>query len=137
MHTMVIKRYMRKCDTCVGHETHINKLLLKKPPGIMSADSASSVCEQCANKLSKAVIEKEGEEEKQKTTNMQNIDGGRRRTQNPVLGVESSETGCVPWVRLESVTRCISQAVRSTSQDLVNYEGTFPLGLELVLFLLR
>ncbi len=32
---------MRKCDTCVGHEARINKLLLKKPPGIMSADSAS------------------------------------------------------------------------------------------------
>ena len=32
---------MWKYDTCVGHEAHINKLLLKKPPGIMSADSAS------------------------------------------------------------------------------------------------
>ena len=61
---------MRKCDTCVGHEARINKLLLKKPPGIMSADSVSSVCEQCADKLSKDVIEKEGEGEKQKTTNM-------------------------------------------------------------------
>ena len=46
MHIMVNKRYMRKCDTCVGHEARINKLLLKKPPGIMSAGSASSVCEQ-------------------------------------------------------------------------------------------
>ena len=45
---MVNKRYMRKCDTCVGHKAHINKLLLKKPPGILSADNASSVCEQCA-----------------------------------------------------------------------------------------
>ena len=70
MHIMVNKRYMRKCDTCVGHEARINKLLLKKPPGIMSADSASSVCERCTNKLSKAAIEKEGEGEKQKTTNM-------------------------------------------------------------------
>ena len=70
MHIMANKRYMRKCDTCVGHKARINKLLLKKPPGIMSADSTSSVCEQSANKLSKAVIEKEGEGEKQKTTNM-------------------------------------------------------------------
>ena len=46
MHIMVKKRYMRKCDTCVGHETRIYKLLIKKPPGIMSAGSASSVCEQ-------------------------------------------------------------------------------------------
>ena len=49
MHIMVNKRYMRKYDTCVGHEARINKLLLKKPPGIMSARSTSSVCEQCAN----------------------------------------------------------------------------------------
>ena len=61
---------MRKFDTCVGHEARINKLLLKKPPGIMSVDSASSVCERCANKLSKAAIEKEGEGEKLKTANM-------------------------------------------------------------------
>ena len=32
---------MRKFDACVGREAHINKLLLKKPPGLMSADSAS------------------------------------------------------------------------------------------------
>ena len=70
MHIMVNKRFMRKCETCVGHEARINKLLLKKPPGIMSADSASSVCEQCANKLSKAVVGKEGEGEKQETANM-------------------------------------------------------------------
>ena len=59
---------MRKCDTCVGHEARINKLLLKKPPGIMSTDSASSVCEQSANEPSKAVREKEGEGEKYETT---------------------------------------------------------------------
>ena len=47
---MVNKRYMRKCDTCVGHKARINKLLLKKPPGIMSAGSASSVCEQSFDK---------------------------------------------------------------------------------------
>ena len=50
MHIMVNKRYMRKCDTCVGHKARINKLLLKKPPGIMSAGSASSVCEQIFDK---------------------------------------------------------------------------------------
>ena len=59
---------MRKCDTCFGHEALINKLLLEKPPGIMSADSATSVCEQSANEPSKAVREKEGGGEKYKTT---------------------------------------------------------------------
>ena len=70
MHIMVNKRYMRKCDTCVGHEARINKLLLKKPPGIMSASGASIVCEQNANEPSKATREKEGEGDKYKTTNM-------------------------------------------------------------------
>ena len=41
MHIMVNKRYMRKCDTCVGHEARIDKLLFKEAPGLMSADSAS------------------------------------------------------------------------------------------------
>ena len=53
---MVNKRYMRKCDTCVGHEARINKLLLKKPPGIMSADSASIVCERGANEPLKGLL---------------------------------------------------------------------------------
>ena len=70
MHIMVNKRYMRKCDTCVGHEAHINKLLLKKHPGIMSADRASIVCEQGANEPLKAVREREGEGEKYKTANV-------------------------------------------------------------------
>ena len=64
MHIMVNKGYMRKDNTCVGHEARINKLLLKKPPGIMSADSASIVCEQGANQPLKAVREREGEGEK-------------------------------------------------------------------------
>ena len=68
---------------------------------------------------------------------MQKMDRGRRRTQSPALGIESSETGGIPWVRLESVIRRISQAVRPASQDLVDYEWTFPLGLEFVLFLIR
>ena len=61
---------MWKLDTCAGHEALIIKLLVKKPPGIMSAGGTSSVCEQCANKLSKAVIRKGEEGEKQKTANM-------------------------------------------------------------------
>ena len=31
---------MRKFDTCGGREARINKLLLKKPPGLMSASGA-------------------------------------------------------------------------------------------------
>ena len=61
---------MRKCHTCFGHEARINKLLLEKPPGIMSADSASIVCEQGANEPLKAVREKEGEGEKYKIANV-------------------------------------------------------------------
>ena len=61
---------MWKLDTCAGHEALIIKLLLKKPPGIMSADSASIVCEQGANETLKAVREREGEGEKYKTVNM-------------------------------------------------------------------
>ena len=41
---------MRKCHTCFGHEAHLYKLLIKKPPGMMSAGGASSMCEQCASK---------------------------------------------------------------------------------------
>ena len=60
MHIMANKRYMRKCDTCVGNEARINKLLLKKPRGIMSADSASIVCEQGVNEPLKAIRKKGG-----------------------------------------------------------------------------
>ena len=70
MHIMVNKRYMRKCDTCVGHEARINKLLLKKPPGIMSARSTSSVCEQCANKPIKGIGKKWEEGGGQETVKM-------------------------------------------------------------------
>ena len=66
MHIMVSKRYMRKYDTCVGHEARINKLLLKKPPGIMSARSTSSVCEQCASRPLKAFMKKVERKEKNK-----------------------------------------------------------------------
>ena len=57
--------------------------------------------------------------------------------QSSALGIESSESGRVPWVRLESVIGCITQAVRSSSENLINNEGTLPFGLEFVLFLLR
>ena len=32
---------MRKFDACGGREARINKILLKKPPGLMSASSTS------------------------------------------------------------------------------------------------
>ena len=70
MHIMVNKRYMQKCDTCVGHKARINKLMLKKPPGIMSASSASSVCEQCAGQPTKA-LRKEGRKEEEKNKRQQ------------------------------------------------------------------
>ena len=54
-----------------------------------------------------------------------------------MLGIESSESGRVPWVRLESVVRGVAQTVRSSSENFINDEGTLPLGLELVLFLLQ
>ena len=65
------------------------------------------------------------------------LDGGRGRTLSPALGIESSESGCVPWVWLESVVRRVSQTVCSAGQDLIDNEGTLPFGLELVLFLVR
>ena len=65
MHIMVNKRYMRKYDTCIGYGAHINKLLLKKPPGIMSADSASSVCKQCTNEPLTASEKEKGQTQAQ------------------------------------------------------------------------
>jgi len=66
MHIMVNKRYTWKFDTCAGHEALIIKLLVKKPPGIMSADSTSSVCEQCASRPLKAFMKKVERKEKNK-----------------------------------------------------------------------
>ena len=60
-----------------------------------------------------------------------------RRTPSPTLGVKSSETGCIPWVGLQSVILCVPQTVRSAGQDLVDDEGTLPFELEFVLFLVR
>ena len=56
MHIMVNKRYMRKCDTCVGHKARINKLLLKKPPGLISTSGAS------LDEPLRAIKRKEGKE---------------------------------------------------------------------------
>ena len=61
MHIMVYKRFMRKCHTCFGHEARVYKLLIKKPPGIMSAGGASSMCEQRVGKPLRA-WEKKGRE---------------------------------------------------------------------------
>ena len=46
-----------------------------------------------------------------------------------------SESGRIPWVRLESVIRCIAQTVRSSGENFINDVGTLPLGFELVLLL--
>ena len=54
MHIMVNKRYMWRLDTCAGHEVLIIKLLVKKPPGMMSADSTSIARERCASRPFKA-----------------------------------------------------------------------------------
>ena len=63
--------------------------------------------------------------------------GRRRRTNSSALGVESPESGRVPWVRLESVIGCIMQEAHSSGENFVNNEGTLPLRFELVLLLLR
>ena len=60
----------------------------------------------------------------------------RRRTLSSALGVESSDSGRVPWVRLESVITCVAQMVCSSGENFINDEGTLPLGFELVLLLL-
>ena len=106
---MVNKRYTWKFDTCAGHEALISKLLVKKPPGIMSADSTSIAHERCASRPFKALMNR-GERKKRnkRQRKCKNLDGGRGRTLSPALGIESSEAGCVPWVRLESVIRRIS-----------------------------
>ena len=54
---------MWRLDTCAGHEALIIKLLVKKPPGIMSARSTSSVCEQSANQPIKGIEKKSGKKE--------------------------------------------------------------------------
>ena len=101
---------MWKRDTRVRREALTVELLENKPPGIMSAGGTSSVCGQCAIRPLRALYEKRLREERETKRQLKckNLNGGRGRTLSPALGVESSEAGCVPWVRLESVVRCIS-----------------------------
>ena len=61
----------------------------------------------------------------------------RRRTLGWTLAVESPESGPVPWVRFHSVIMGVAQTVRSYGENFFNDEGTLPLGLEIVLLLLR
>ena len=82
---MVNKRFMRKFDTCVGHEARINKLLLKKPPGILSADSTSITCERCASKPFKALMNR-GERKKINKRQRKNMKGGQRKETNSESG---------------------------------------------------
>ena len=65
---------MRKFDACVGREARINKLLLKKPPGLMSARGASLDEPLRAMKEEKKW---EGEKCRQKNTKR---DGQRKET---------------------------------------------------------
>ena len=76
---------MRKFDACVGREARINKLLLKKPPGIMSASRMSSVCAQCADQPSKAFTER-GKKKEGNKRQRKNMKGGRRKETNPESG---------------------------------------------------
>ena len=83
---MVNKRYMRKYNTCIGREARINKLLVKKPPGIMSARSTSSVCEQSANQPVKGIEKTMGRRRgKRDSKKYKKVDGGVRRTLSPVF----------------------------------------------------
>ena len=67
---MVQKRFMRKCHTCFGHEARVYKLLIKKPPGIMSVGGAPIMCEQRASKPLKAWEKREGGGEKYQAANL-------------------------------------------------------------------
>ena len=77
---------MRKYDTCIGREAHMNKLLVKKPPGIMSVSSTSSVCEQSANQPIKGIENKVGRRRGTRDSKKyKKVDGGVRRTLSPVF----------------------------------------------------
>ena len=64
---------MWKFDACVGREARINKLLLKKPPGLMSASDASLDAPLRATK------EKNGKERNVRQKNTKR-DGQRKET---------------------------------------------------------
>src|SRR3954464_4081975 len=76
MHIVVKKRCMRKSDACVGRETHINKLLLEKPPGLRSASGASH------DEPLRAIKGKSGGRQKQKNI----YKSGQRKETNPESG---------------------------------------------------
>ena len=80
---------MRKYDTCIGREAHMNKLLVKKPPGIMSARSTSSVCEQSANQPIKGIEKKKKKVGRRRGTRdskkYKKVGGGVRRTLSAVF----------------------------------------------------
>ena len=74
MHIMVYKRFMQKCHTCFGHEARLYKLLIKKPPGMMSAGGASSMCGRCASKPLRAWEKKKGKgRKKEKNARQLNV----------------------------------------------------------------
>src|SRR3954470_10058645 len=79
MHIMVKKRCMRKSDACVGCETHINKLLLKKPLGLRSADSTSH------NEPLRARKEKSRRQSKKRKKGI-NLNNGQRKETNTESG---------------------------------------------------
>ena len=64
---------MRKFDACVGREVRINKVLLKKPPGLMSASGAS------LDEPLRAMKEKNGKERNVRQKNTKR-DGQRKET---------------------------------------------------------
>ena len=105
-------------------------LLCKKPPGILRAHSTARVCSQSILDDFK-IINVKGRERGYKLKRKTEV---RRQTRSSALGIESSESGRVPW---ESVVRCTVQTVRFSSEKFIDDEGTLPLGFELVLLLLR
>ena len=78
MHIMVNKRYMWRLDTCAGHEALIIKLLVKKPPDIMSADSTSIARERCASRPFKALMNRvEKKKINKRQQKKKKMDGGK------------------------------------------------------------
>ena len=105
----------------------------RKPPGIVCMHSAAGAI-KASVQFFKAVCEKEKKQERKEENIIEEAEV-RRRTLSSALGIESSESGRVPWVRLESVIGCITQAVRSSCDKFINNEGTLPLRFEIVLLL--
>ena len=68
---------MRKFDACVGREARINKLLLKKPQGLMSVSGAS------LGKPFKGYKRKEG---KERNVRQKNAKNGQRKETNTESG---------------------------------------------------